>query len=164
VKRILVILAFSAALPFASDARAQDFPKWPLEAACSAGDDTCRPFEAEARGETAGIWPTLPPDVRAQCVSETEDDKSYRELYGCLVIQMGKRLTRAWQRPEDRDEGPVEPVNLTPAAKTPENGDTESDSGEMSETASPSAGEDQPDVSEAADTDDDSAAGATSEQ
>lgn len=165
VKRIpFIILAFLMAMPLASGALAQDFPKWSLDAACNAGDDTCRPFEAEARGKISGIWPTLPPNARSQCVSETEDDKSYRELYGCLVMHMGKRLTRSWQRPEDRDEGPVEPVNLTPAAKTPENGDAESDSGEMSETASPSAGEDQPDVSDAADTDDDSAAGATSEQ
>lgn len=165
---IPVILAFFMAMPAASGALAGEFPKWPLDAACDAGDDTCRPFEAKARNETAGIWTTLPPDARAQCVRETEEiARSYRLLYGCLVDEMRQRVGRDRQRPGDGDEGPVEPVNMTPEAKTPESeaaGNDSGASGEMAETPSPSAGDEQQDVSEAADMNGDPADGASTEQ
>lgn len=94
MKKFIATLALCAAIPFSGAAYAQDLPGWSLSAACSAGDDACPRFEQRSRGEVSGIWATLPPDVRAACVSETEAvEKSYRLLYDCLANKMQDLIT-----------------------------------------------------------------------
>lgn len=93
MKKMIATLALCATMPLAGTALAQEMPSWPLNAACSAGDDACPRFEQRTRGQVSGVWATLPPKVRSTCVSETEAiEKSYRLLYDCLANKMQEHI------------------------------------------------------------------------
>lgn len=99
MKKVIATLTLGAAISLTGSALAQDFPKWPIGAACSAGDDACPRFEQRSRGEISGVWGTLPPDVRAACISETEEiEKSYRLLSDCLANKMQALMRGQTQR------------------------------------------------------------------
>ncbi len=92
MKKFIAIVAFSATLPFAGSAMAQEFPSWSIAQACE-GDLTCTRFELFARGEISGHWSTLPPKLLENCTDETAKvDKSYRLLQNCLVNAMEELL------------------------------------------------------------------------
>lgn len=99
MKKFILILAFSASVPLSGAALAQELPGWSTKAGCSAGDDACPFFEADARGKVSGVWSTLPPKIRAECVSETETvGKSYRLLFDCLANKMQVHMRGQSQR------------------------------------------------------------------
>lgn len=89
MKRLFAIIAISAALPLSGAAVAQDLPTWPTNAACEQGETWCELYEKRTRVEVAGLWETIPPDVREACIAETEAiEKSYRLLQDCLANKM----------------------------------------------------------------------------
>ncbi len=113
MKRILAVLAISTVMPFSGIAQAQEFPSWPLTQTCMSGDSSCGRFEQFARGQISGTWTTLPPKVRASCVTQTESvEKSYRLLQSCLANAMQVLLKNQQRK---ADDGKV--VHLTPKAK-----------------------------------------------
>lgn len=116
MKRILAILTMSVALLFSVAAQAQDFPDWPLSATCNTSNSHCPGFEARARGEVSGVWATLPPKLRTQCLGEVKAlQPSYRLLNSCLAIAMQEHLRDQHRKPPT---GKV--VHKTPMAKRPE--------------------------------------------
>lgn len=117
MRKIIALAALSIALSTGAAAAATaPLPDWPANAACSPGDDACPAFESEYKGRVSGIWRTLPPKVRGECVSSTETFmKSYRLLYDCLASEMHTLLKNQQLNP---DHGEV--VNLTPPARTQE--------------------------------------------
>ncbi|GAB4233414.1 MAG: hypothetical protein Kow0032_16660 [Methyloligellaceae bacterium] len=96
--RLTLAFVAAATLALATPAHAQSVPDWSIAKEC-AGDITCPRFERFARDQVAGIWETLPPDVRSTCIAETEQvERSYRLLYDCLANKMQERLRLGWQQ------------------------------------------------------------------
>lgn len=115
MSKIVALAGLSIALG-CSAAAAQELPGWPTNAACGPGDNWCTRYEARARAGVAGVWPTLPPEIRQRCVADTEGiEKSYRLLYDCLANAMQLYITNQARNPEGG-----EVIQLTPRAQTPE--------------------------------------------
>ena len=115
MKRILAVLAISAVMPFSGAAQAQDFPEWPLRSICNTGELNCPRYEVHTRGKVSGVWASLPPEVRKQCLGEIKAlQPSYRLLKSCLANAMQELLRDQHRKPPS---GQV--VHKTPAAKTP---------------------------------------------
>lgn len=113
VPKIIAVIAFSAAASLASAAHAQEFPSWPLSATCDTAELHCPRYEVHARGKVSGVWPSLPPKVRTQCLSEIRAlQPSYRLLHNCLANAMQELLKNQARNPPT---GKV--VHLTPKAK-----------------------------------------------
>lgn len=92
MKKTAIILAL--AFCYAAPAQAQEFPSWPASATCASAEVNCAMYERHARGQTSGVWTSLPPDIREQCIRETEEiQPSYRILYDCLATEM-QRLAK----------------------------------------------------------------------
>lgn len=99
MKNFVAAIAIATALPLSGTALAQDMPSWPTSAACSPGDAWCDLYERRTRVEVAGVWETIPPDVRSACISETEAvEKSYRLLSDCLANKMQELMRGQTQR------------------------------------------------------------------
>lgn len=115
MKRLFAVIALSAVMPLAGAAQAQSFPDWPLRQTCKSGDNSCARFEQSTRGQISGVWKTLPPKQRANCVAETQKiEKSYRLLQNCLANAMKELLRDQHRKPPS---GKV--VHMTPKAKIP---------------------------------------------
>jgi hypothetical protein len=116
MKRILAVLAISAVMPFSGAAQAQDFPEWPLRSICNTGELNCPRYEVHTRGKVSGVWASLPPEVRKQCLGEIKAlQPSYRLLKSCLANAMQELLRDQHRKPPS---GQV--VHKTPMAKRPE--------------------------------------------
>jgi hypothetical protein len=115
MKKILAIMAFSVAMQLSGIAQAQDIPKWPLSATCDTSELQCPRYEVFARGKVSGVWATLPPKVRQQCLDEIKAlQPSYRLLKSCLANAMQLLLRDQHRKPPS---GKV--VHMTPKAKRP---------------------------------------------
>lgn len=114
MKIFLTAAIFVVAGLVSRPAQAQEFPNWPLSATCDNADLQCPRFEQRARGEASGVWNTLPPKVRENCLNEVEAlEPSYRLLSDCLALAMQESLKNQQRNPEGGDV-----VHDTPAAKT----------------------------------------------
>lgn len=140
--RHIIALAGLSIMLAGSPAGAQELPGWPTGAACDAADNWCPRYEARTRVQVSGLWPTLPPDIRQTCVSETgKVEKSYRLLYDCLAnamreftkLQQGKPVPDEVSQvapdaaaspqstpPEPRQAAPAAPEPTPPAATPPQ--------------------------------------------
>jgi hypothetical protein len=93
MKRLLTIVAISAVVPFFGTAQAEEFPAWSYSQVCNTSELHCPRYEAHARGKVSGVWPTLPPEVRKQCLDEIRAlQPSYRLLHNCLANAMQELL------------------------------------------------------------------------
>jgi hypothetical protein len=99
MKKFIAAFAIAAALPLSDAAFAQDLPDWPLSETCNPAEFNCAKFETFARGQASGIWGTVPPKVREQCIGEVGAlQPSYRLLYDCLANKMQELMRGQTQR------------------------------------------------------------------
>ncbi len=93
MKRLLTIVAISVVVPLSGIAQTEEFPAWSNSQVCNTGELHCPRYEAHARGKASGVWATLPPEVRKQCLDEIRAlQPSYRLLNNCLSNAMQELL------------------------------------------------------------------------
>ena len=113
MRNILTVAILAAAAIASRPVQAQDFPNWPLSAICNTADVHCPRFEQRARGQVSGVWNTLSPKVRENCLDEMKAlEPSYRLLGDCLALAKQESLKNQQRHPEGG-----EVVHDTPAAK-----------------------------------------------